>query len=152
MPLRAYRTSGTSVRSNAGGNAAPLILALTVLLCLGCGIIEGSREKLQRTAFDFNEGLRWGRNAEVLPRVDPAAREGFQALHNGWGAEVQVSNVEIMQSVIDKKLQKAVITVKYTWYRQSEMVVYETVAEQHWESRKGEWWMTAEEYQSGQPL
>ena len=119
---------------------------------VGCGMAEGPREKLQHTAFAFNEGLRWGRDADVLPRVDPAALAGFQALHAGWGSEVQVSGVEILQSVIEKKLDKAVLTVKYTWYKNSEMVVNETVTLQHWERRKGEWWMVAEEYKSGTPL
>jgi hypothetical protein len=128
------------------------LVALSAVLFAGCGIIEGPREKLQRTAFDFNEGLRWGRQNDVLPYVDPAALDGFRALHAGWGAEVQVSNVEILQSVIDKKMEKAVISVKYTWYRTSEMVVYETTTAQNWERRKGEWVMTAEEYKSGQPL
>lgn len=127
-----------------------------VLICgaaaCGCGIAEGPREKLQRTAFAFNEGLRWGRDAEVLPRVDPAALPGFRELHAGWGAEIQVSGVEILQSVIDKKLDKAILTVKYTWYRNDQMVVHDTVTLQHWERRKGEWWMVAEEYQSGTPL
>ena len=127
-------------------------LALAAPLLAGCGLMEGPREKLQRTAFDFNEGLRWGRDADVLPHVDPSALDGFRALHAGWGAEVQVSGVEILQSVIDDKLEKAVISVKYTWYRQSEMVVYETTTAQNWERRKGEWVMTAEEYKSGQPL
>jgi len=131
--------------------AVAMVLAAGAL-AWGCGIAEGPREKLQHTAFAFNEGLRWGRDVDVLPRVDPAAMAGFQALHTGWGVDIQLSNVEILQSVIDDKLDKAVITVKYTWYRNSEMVVNDTVTLQHWERRKGEWWMTAEEYKSGTPL
>jgi len=121
-------------------------------LAAGCGMAEGPREKLQHTAFNFNEGLRWGRDADVLPRVDPAALAGFREMHAGWGAETQISGVEILQSVVDQKLDKAVLTVKYTWYKNSEMVVHDTVTLQHWERRKGEWWMVAEEYQSGTPL
>jgi hypothetical protein len=143
MPMRrGVRRSTTAIAA---------ALAACALLS-ACGMAEGPREKLQRTAFAFNEGLRWGRDAEVLPRVDPAALAGFQALHAGWGGEVQISGVEILQSVVDKKLDKAVLTVKYTWYRQSEMVVNDTVTLQHWERRKGEWWMVAEQYQSGTPL
>jgi hypothetical protein len=119
---------------------------------VGCGMAEGPREKLQHTAFSFNEGLRWGRDADVLPRVDPPALAEFRARHAGWGTDVQVSGVEILQSVVDDKLDKAAITVKYTWYKNSEMVVNDTVTLQHWERRKGEWWMVAEEHQSGTPF
>jgi hypothetical protein len=127
-------------------------IALVGAFAAGCGMAEGPREKLQHTAFNFNEGLRWGRDADVLPRVDPAALAGFRTMHAGWGDEVQVSGVEILQSVVDQKLDKAVLTVKYTWYKNSEMVVNDTVTAQHWERRKGEWWLVAEEYQSGTPL
>lgn len=126
--------------------------ALAAAALSGCGLAEGPREKLQHTAFTFNEGIRWSRDGDVLPRVDPAALDGFRALHAGWGSEIQVSNVEILQSVIDQKLDKAVLRIRYTWYRNSEMDVRETVTAQHWERRKGEWWMTAEEYVSGAPL
>jgi len=118
----------------------------------GCGIAQGPRDTLRETAFSFNEGLRWGRDADVLPRVDPAAMAGFQAMHAGWGAEIQISSAEILQTVLDEKSRKAVITVKFTWYRNDEMVVNETVMQQHWELRKGGWWMVAEEYKSGTPL
>lgn len=131
--------------------AIAFVLAAGALVW-GCGMAEGPREKLQHTAFAFNEGLRWGRDADVLPRVDPAAMAGFQAMHAGWGEDVQISNVEILQSVVDDKLDKAVLTVKYTWYRNSEMVVNDTVTLQHWERRKGDWWMVAEEHKSGTPL
>jgi hypothetical protein len=145
-----------STRGLAGAfpalNAARLLLALSAWAGIGCGLAEGPREKLQHTAFAFNEGLRWGRDGDVLPHVDPAALDGFRALHNGWGAEIQVSSVDILQSTIDDKLDKAVITVKYTWYRADEMLVHDTVTAQHWERRKGEWWMTVEEYRSGTPL
>lgn len=142
-----------SIRCCARPSRTAIAAALVVgALALGCGMAEGPREKLQHTAFAFNEGLRWGRDADVLPRVDPAAMSGFQAMHAGWGAEIQISGAEILQSVVDKKLDKAVITVKYTWYRNDQMVVNETLTLQHWERRKGEWWMVAEEYKSGEPL
>ena len=137
--------------------ASPMPTAIAAaLICgcalWGCGIAEGPREKLQRTAFSFNEGLRWSRDADVLPRVDPAAMAGFQEMHAGWGAEVQISSAEILQTVLDEKSRKAVITVKFTWYRNDEMVVKDSVTQQHWERRKGEWWLVAEEFQSGEPL
>ena len=141
---------GGGIRGAARAVAAAF-LAIAALAA-ACGMAEGPREKLQHTAFAFNEGLRWGRDADVLPRVDPAALAGFRQMHTGWGAEIQVNDIEILQSVVDDKLDKAVLTVHYTWYRRSQMEVQETVTLQHWERRDGEWWMVAEEYQSGTPF
>jgi hypothetical protein len=142
-----------SFRCRARPSRTAIATALVVgALAWGCGIAEGPREKLQHTAFAFNEGLRWSRDVDVLPRVDPAAMAGFQAMHAGWGAQIQLSGVEIMQSVVNDKLDKAVLTVKYTWYRNDQMVENETVTLQNWERRDGEWWMVAEEYKSGTPL
>jgi hypothetical protein len=132
--------------------AVLVAVALGAAALSGCGLAEGPREKLQHTAFTFNEGIRWNRDGDVLPRVDPAALDGFRALHAGWGSEIQVTNVEILQSVIDQELDRAVLTIRYTWYRASKMEEQVTVTAQHWERRKGDWWMTAEEYRSGAPL
>jgi hypothetical protein len=70
-------------------------------------------------------------------------------MHKGWGESLFVSGAEIVQTVYDDKNRKAVLTVKYTWYRKTEMVVYETVTLQHWEYVNAKWKMMAEEYQSG---
>lgn len=125
---------------------------VTVLLCMGCGIAEGPREKLKQSSFAFNEGLRWGRYNDVLPIVDSQALDHFTEIHQGWGDSLLVSNAEIIQTVYDDKERKAIITVKFTWYRKKEMVVHSTVTNQHWEYRDAKWWMMAEEYQSGEPF
>jgi hypothetical protein len=126
--------------------------AAAMMLAVACGVAEGPREKLRHSAFVFNEGLRWGRYAEVLPRVDPESREHFMEMHQGWGKEIQISRAEIVQSIIDDDLKKAAITVAFEWYRNDEMVVRETVTVQNWERRDGEWIMIAEEYVSGTPF
>ncbi len=129
-----------------------LLVCAAWFLATACGVAEGPREKLKHSAFLFNEGLRWGRYSEVLPRVDPEAREHFAEMHQGWGDEIQISNAEIIQSIIGEKLKKADLTVKFTWYRMNEMVVHDTITVQHWERRDGDWMMIAEEYQSGTPF
>lgn len=129
-----------------------LLLFAALLSATACGVAEGPREKLNHSAFLFNEGLRWGRYAEVLPRVDAEARDHFMEMHQGWGKEIQISNAEVVQSIIDEELKKADITVQFTWYRNDEMVVHETTTVQHWERKDGDWMMIAEEYLSGKPF
>jgi hypothetical protein len=128
------------------------LLAAIALATLACGVAEGPREKLKHSAFSFNEGLRWGRYNEVLPRVDPETRDHFMELHQGWGKDIRISNAEMLQTVVDDKNEKAQISVKFTWYRIDEMVECETITVQHWERRDGEWLMIAEEHQSGTPF
>ena len=128
------------------------LLAAIALATLACGVAEGPREKLKHSAFSFNEGLRWGRYNEVLPRVDPETRDHFMELHQGWGKDIRISNAEMLQTVVDDKNEKAQISVKFTWYRVDQMEEHETITVQHWERRDGEWLMIAEEHQSGTPF
>jgi len=128
------------------------IAALAIIGSISCGIAEGPREKLRHSAFLFNEGLRWNRYNEVLPRVDPAAQEHFSQMHEGWGENLRVESADIVQSVYDSKTKKADISVKFTWYRLTEMEVCTTVTVQHWEYTDAGWIMMAEEYKSGTPF
>lgn len=131
---------------------AALLLVVAALGPVACGVAEGPREKLKHTAFQFNEGLRWGRYQEVLPRVDPEARDHFMELHKEWGSTIRLSSVEPIQYVISEDDLKATITVQFTWYRIDEMVERVTQTVQHWERRDGEWMLIAEEHAGGDPF
>jgi len=130
----------------------PALVGAVLFFAVACGVAEGPRDKLKHSAFLFNEGLRWNRQAEVLPRVDPAAIDHFMEMHRGWGEELYIENAEIINSIYDGKAKKAAITVKFTWYRNTEMVVHQTYTIQHWEKTDSDWMMMAEEYKSGTPF
>ena len=117
-----------------------------------CGIAEGPRQKLTMATYHFNEGLRWGRYNDVFPVVDPEVLDSFKALHEGWGETLLESDAEILETVYDDKQHKAVVSVRFTWYRKSEMVVHSTVTRQHWEYKNSGWVMMAEEHLSGTPF
>jgi len=40
---------------------AVAVLVAIASAALACGVAEGPREKFKHSAFNFNEGLRWGR-------------------------------------------------------------------------------------------
>ena len=128
------------------------IIPVVFFLVLGCAIAEGPRQKLDRGVFQFHEGLRWGRHSDVLPVVDEQAREHFEKMHAGWGTDIQISSADVIQMVYDDKNRKAVVNVRFSWFRKREMDAYETVTRQNWEYRTGKWWLVAEEYLSGQPF
>ena len=130
-----------------------LFSVLFATVCaLGCGMAEGPRQKFQHAVFKFNEGLRWGYQSDVLPRVDAETRANFAEMHEGWGEIVQVSNAEVRESVYDEKTRKATVIVRFTWYRKDQMVVNTTETKQYWESVDNVWMMMAEEFVSGTPF
>jgi len=130
----------------------PFVHCLILLLVAAACGAEGPRDKLRRAAFMFNDGLRWGRYQEVLPRLAPEAREHFMDLRADWGGKVQISDIEPVQYVFSEDSQRAEVTVQFTWYRVDEMVVRTTRTVQHWEQRKGEWLMIGEQYVAGTPF
>ena len=132
-----------------GRLAAGTALALGLAAC-GGGYTAG--EKLEYAVTQFNEGVRWGRIGEVLPRVDPAAREHFQTLHAEWGGDIQIGGYEIMQTVLDEKSGIAEVTLTVSWYRQSKMEAFQTILAQRWEEFEGDWRLVAEEYRGGTPF
>jgi len=122
------------------------------LFLSACGIAEGPQQKLTVSVFNFNEGLRWGRYNDVMPIVDKAALEHFTKMHEGWGDSLLISDAEVVQTIYDSKAHKAVVSIRFTWYKKSQMVVNTTVTNQHWEYRDSGWVMMAEEYLSGTPF
>lgn len=129
-----------------------ILCLLAAMFSLGCAIVEGPKEKLSKSAFMFNEGLRWGRYDDVLPVVDQKHLEHFMDVHKEWGRDVQISSAEIASSTYNEEDRTARIQVTFVWYRKKEMVVRTTVTLQNWEYREGHWIMVAEEFKSGDPF
>jgi hypothetical protein len=127
------------------------VLLAAALLSAACGA-EGPQDKLRHSAFLFNDGLRWGRYQEVLPRIAPEAREHFMELHAEWGDKIQISDIEPVQYVFSEDGKRADVTVQFTWYRVDELVVRSTRTVQRWEQRDGEWTMIGEEHVAGTPF
>ncbi len=126
--------------------AFPLIV---VFINLSCGPIQQSKSNLQEAVLAFNEGVRWGRLQEVLPRIHPDSVDHFVEMHKEFGDDIKVSDYEILNANHDDKNKKADVSVRISWYRESEMVVRKTMLVQHWEEHGQDWIMLAEEYVSG---
>ena len=129
-----------------------LLLALAALASVGCGATEGSSDRLRKAVIDLNEGVRWGRVEEILPRVDPPSHGDFLANHDGFGKDIKVTNYEITSTMLTPDGKAANIGVKIEWYRVNEMEVHETVLVQIWEERGRDWLLIAEEYRAGTPF
>ena len=125
------------------------LFILAGLVLPACGPSQKSKSNLQETVLVFNEGVRWGRLQDVLPRIHPDSVEHFLEMHKEFGKEIKISDYELINAHHDGESKKADVTVQISWYRQSEMVVRTTMLVQHWEEKGQDWIMIAEEYLSG---
>ena len=114
--------------------------------------IDSSEDKLRDAVNQLNEGVRWGRIQDVLVHIGPSSHQHFLELHKDFGNALQVTNYEVVNTIIDMEQGTAEIGVKLTWYRIDEMEVHETVLSQRWEKHENRWLLTAEAYRSGTPL
>ena len=129
------------------------VLFFAALVAWACGEVSPKRQdSLREAVLLFNEGVRWGRLQDVMPRVALDSREHFLEMHKEFGRDLQVSDYEIVNTAVDWKKNTANVTVQITWYRKSQMEVFTTVLTQTWEEQAGEWLMTIESFTSGQPF
>jgi hypothetical protein len=122
-----------------------------LFIATGCGVANQKAEtELKEAVLMFNEGVRWGRLQEVMPRMDPKNTSHFIKMHEKFGTEIQLSDYELVSSFYDSTKQTAAVTVKITWYRQSEMELHTTILLQSWEYHAAGWLLVTETYQSGE--
>lgn len=131
-----------------------MIIRIALLFVFGlsmslCGPAQKSKSNLQEAVLMFNEGVRWGRLSEVLPRIHPDSVSHFLEMHKEFGEDIKVSDYELLHVHHDDKNKKADVTVQIVWYRESEMLQKKTMLIQHWEEQGQDWIMIAEEYISG---
>jgi hypothetical protein len=130
----------------------PALLAAATIVW-GCGQVNPkSQDSLREAVLLFNEGVRWGRLQDVMPRVAPDSAEHFLEMHEDFGKDLQVSDYEIINTTVDGGKKVATVTVQITWYRKSGMEVFATVLTQKWEEVGRDWLMMAESFVSGQPF
>jgi hypothetical protein len=127
------------------------LLVVAALLATACGAAINSKpDRLNEAIFYFNEGVRWGRTQDVLGRLAPEGAEAYFDTHRGIGKEILMSGYDVLGVTFTQDdNDKADVAVSYTWYRSDQMVVHTTAVIQHWEYRKTEWLMLAEEIREG---
>ena len=127
-----------------------VVLGLSLVACGAANVKQ--QDSLKEAVLLFNEGVRWGRLQDVIPRVSPDYSAHFVEMHKAFGKDIQISDYEIVNTTADWKKKQAEVTVQITWYRQTEMEVFTTVLSQRWEESGVDWVMVAESYVSGEPF
>ncbi|MEZ4400401.1 MAG: hypothetical protein R3B06_10305 [Kofleriaceae bacterium] len=93
----------------------------------------------------YTEGVRWERFEAAAAVVPPAERGQFLDERDLLAKDLRITGSEILQ--LDERGPRAAVTVKHTWYLETEGTVHETVAAQAWE-RHGKAWRLVDEYRS----
>ena len=130
--------------------ATLLLVVFATLGCLGCGgPSQKAKSDLKDAVVQFNEGVRWGRLQEVMPRVDPDNAPHFLKMHEKFGTEIQLSDYELINSTYNEEKKTAAVIVRIMWYRQNEMELHTTTLLQDWALHGVNWRLMTETFQSG---
>jgi hypothetical protein len=100
-------------------------------------------ETLLESVTVYNDGVRWQRLPIAASRVPPAERDEAIDAWDRLADQLVITDWEVRR-VEAGGPRRAVVHVKYTWYRPDEGTVRETHAAQHWEQR-GKAWLIVEE-------
>ncbi|NLG02916.1 MAG: hypothetical protein GX567_03640 [Clostridia bacterium] len=131
--------------------AGRLIVFSVFFIVLSCGAAgQQAEDRLKESVVQFNEGIRWGRMQEVIPRVHPDNVQHFLKMHEHFGNETQVSDYELISYEYNQEKKSATINVRITWYKQSEMALHTTILIQSWEHIESDWILMTETFHSGE--
>ncbi|MSP17083.1 MAG: hypothetical protein EXR73_10820 [Myxococcales bacterium] len=115
----------------------------------GCATGRGTGEELLAGARAYQDGLRWRRYDEAALRRLPGEREAFLDQRDELDADLRIDDYEIERVLLQAARSAATIQVRFTWHREPEGIVHETVVEQAWTKRDGIWMLVDEERKRG---
>jgi hypothetical protein len=147
--------AGLTTRGRRRRAAADALLAAAVVFTLaaGPGCMTPSQRRadaLTRSAHEFNNGLRWGRDQDVFPFLSPADARSLQARRADLGDDLVVADEEMTSLDLAPGAEKATVVVEFTWYDQRRAVVKKSVVEQKWEWIDGRWIVTSQRRAHGE--
>ncbi len=130
-----------------------MIVAVGAVLLIACGAVSPKRQdSLKEAVLLFNEGVRWGRLQDVVPRISPGHVANFMEMHKAFGKTIQISDYDILNTAANWEKKQAEVTVQITWYRNTEMELFTTILSQKWEESGTDWILGSESYVSGEPF
>jgi len=120
-----------------------LVCALALVPLAGSGC-QTAREVTQRGDLDVamskhHVNLRWGRVPHAARHVHPQMRDAFLA---DWGkrlAEIEISDIDVLEVYDDPATTTAEASVKVTFVEKSRQRLRETVHTESWEMIEGTW-------------
>lgn len=121
-----------------------------ILLCLlcACGAAQQA-EPLTDAVRSYNDGVRWERFEIAAVHVPPRDRSKFVDESDDRAHDVKITDYDVVK-VEPKTEKEARVTVKLSWYKESEGTLHETQAVQTWE-KHGKGWLMVDESRAKGP-
>jgi hypothetical protein len=101
--------------------------------------VQRREDALMRTAREFNDGIRWGRDDSVLDHLTPTEAQGLQGRRAALGDDFVMADQEVKSMKILEGSDKATVVAEFTWFDQRRGVVQKSTVEEHWEWRENVW-------------
>jgi len=125
-----------------------VVAALLGAACMTPG--QRREESLQRLAHEFNDGVRWNREDQVVPCLPPGEARLMRARRADLGDDFVVADHEVTSIMVAAGAEKATVTAVFSWFNQRQGVVKKSTIEQKWEFLDAHWVVTSQRRVSGE--
>ena len=123
------------------------VLALLIPCALfGCNTLANAspNRKISDTVHDMNDQARWGRMGDASQYVERTYRGTYLSNHRGWGSQIQLADVEVVQVQMSNDGELATAFVTYSWYGTDAMTLHQSVVRQRWVATKEAYTLVSE--------
>jgi hypothetical protein len=122
--------------------------AAVAAACMSPG--QRREESLQRLAHEFNDGVRWNRDDQVVPCLPPGEARLMRARRADLGDDFVVADHEVTSIMMAAGAEKATVVAVFSWFNQRQGVVKKSTIEQKWEFLDAHWVVTSQRRVSGE--
>ncbi len=124
-----------------------VVVALAGALALGAGAAcmtpsQNRVDSLNRTAREFNDGLRWGRDDQVVGCLSADDARALRARRADLGDDLVIADQEVKSIQVGPNADKATVVAEFSWFSQRRNVVQKTTVEETWTWRENHWLVT----------
>ncbi len=116
--------------------------AILVCLLCACGAVQ-QPEPLTDAVRSYNDGVRWERFEIAAVHIPPPERSKFVDEADERSHDIKITDYDVVK-VEPRTAKDARVTVKMSWYKESEGTLHETQAVQTWE-KHGKGWLLVDE-------
>ena len=99
-------------------------------------------ESLSKVAREFNDGLRWGRDDQVLACLSSDDARALRARKADLGDELVIADHEVKSIQIAPGAETATVVAEFSWFTQHRNVVQKSTVEQKWTWSVNRWMVT----------
>jgi hypothetical protein len=125
-----------------------LALSLSALSALGCIAPVTPMERLQQSANDVANALRFSRTDLAAEYVANSARDAFLSRHVVWNEKTRVVDLELL-GIFLRSSDEAEAILSVSWLREDGAMLHTTQIAQKWKHEGGSFRMVDELFRSG---